>query len=153
MSENDLGKYRLQKGDVLFNNTNSAELVGKTALFTIDDGDYVFSNHLTRLRTRSDIVRPGWLAFYLRFLWTNRYFERAADRWIGQAAVRDDVLRSLTLPLPPADQQDVLLARLEAQMLEVARLCAAAERQLEAAQALPRALLNEIFGGFEVPTE
>lgn len=153
VSENDLGKYRLQKGDVLFNNTNSAELVGKTALFTIDDGDYVFSNHLTRLRTRSDIVRPGWLAFYLRFLWTNRYFERAADRWIGQAAVRDDVLRSLTLPLPPADQQDVLLARLEAQMLEVARLCAAAERQLEAAQALPRALLNEMFGGFEVPTE
>lgn len=153
VSDTDLEKYRLQNGDVLFNNTNSVELVGKTALFTIENGDYVFSNHLTRLRTRNDVLRPGWLAFYLHFLWRNRYFERVADRWIGQSAVRDDVLRSLMIPLPSADQQDALLARLEAQMAEVARLRAAAERQLEAVRALPGALLNEVFGGFEVPME
>lgn len=152
VSDNELEKYRLQSGDVLFNNTNSIELVGKTALFTIEEGDYVFSNHLTRLRTQNTVLRPGWLAFYLRFLWKNRYFERVADRWIGQSAVREDVLRSLMLPLPPLDQQDLLLARLETQMAEVERLRAAAERQLEAIRSLPGALLNEVFGGFEPPS-
>ena len=151
VSKSDLDKYRLRSGDVLFNNTNSVELVGKTALFTIEDGDYVFSNHLTRLRTQVDVLRPGWLAFYLRLLWQNHYFERVADRWIGQSAVRDDILRSLLFPLPPTDQQDVLLIRLEAQVAQAQRLRAAAERQLEAIHALPGALLNEVFGGFEPP--
>ncbi|GAB4539048.1 MAG: hypothetical protein Kow0063_27480 [Anaerolineae bacterium] len=146
----DLEKYRLRPGDVLFNNTNSVELVGKTALFTIENGDYVFSNHLTRLRT-VDELRPGWLAFYLRFLWQNRYFERKANRWVGQSAVRDDVLKALLILLPPVEKQDGIVARLEAQMAEVQRLRAAAERQLEAINALPGALLNEVFGGFEEP--
>lgn len=39
---------RVRPGDVLFNNTNSRELVGKTA--PINDGEYGFSNHMTRLR-------------------------------------------------------------------------------------------------------
>ena len=46
---------RLQSGDVLFNNTNSPELVGKTALF-IDPDEPAFSNHMTRLRTNPSRV-------------------------------------------------------------------------------------------------
>ncbi len=153
VTSQDLQRLRLLPGDVLFNNTNSVDLVGKTALFDIADGDYVYSNHLTRLRTRGEELRPAWLAFYLRFLWQQRYFEKVADRWIGQSAVRDDVLRELMILLPPPPQQDAILARLESQMAEVQRLRAAAERQLEAVRALPGALLNEVFGGFESPTE
>jgi len=52
------------------------------------------------------------------------------------------------LPLPPLLEQRAIVARLEAQMAQVQRLRAAAERQLEAIHALPGALLNEAFGGF-----
>jgi len=40
--------YRLRKGDVLFNRTNSFELVGKTGLFD-SDGDYCFASYLVRV--------------------------------------------------------------------------------------------------------
>src|SRR5438045_582637 len=40
--------YSLRRGDVLFNNTNSTEMVGKTACFDHFDEPVVFSNHFTR---------------------------------------------------------------------------------------------------------
>lgn len=40
----------LQPGDVLFNNTNSAELVGKTAVVSTRETGFAFSNHMTRIR-------------------------------------------------------------------------------------------------------
>lgn len=50
----DQGGPRLQAGDVLFNNTNSPELVGKTAIVWGDE-DWAFSNHMTRLRSSNGI--------------------------------------------------------------------------------------------------
>ena len=44
-----IAKYGLQPGDVLFNSTNSLELVGKTAVFAGFSEPVVFSNHFARL--------------------------------------------------------------------------------------------------------
>ena len=44
-------KYQLRPGDVMFNNTNSTALVGKSAIFESHSEPVVFSNHFTRLRT------------------------------------------------------------------------------------------------------
>jgi len=145
VSADDLKHYRLLPGDILFNNTNSVELVGKTALFNIGEGDFIYSNHLTRIRTRYNELRPGWLALYLRFLWGRRYFERVADRWAGQSAVRDDILKSLPILIPTPVQQDMIISRFDAQMTKVQRMRQAAERQLEATRAMPGALLHQVF--------
>src|ERR1019366_4489106 len=44
-SQAELARFSLRKLDVIFNNTNSEEWVGKTALFDLE-GQYVFSNHM-----------------------------------------------------------------------------------------------------------
>ena len=49
----DLSRFSLQPGDILFNNTNSVELVGKTALFRGHPEPVVYSNHFTRLRNKT----------------------------------------------------------------------------------------------------
>src|ERR1700730_6768223 len=49
-------QYALRSCDVLFNNTNSAELVGKTAYFGGFSEPVLFSNHFTRLRTKADLL-------------------------------------------------------------------------------------------------
>ncbi|VFN01929.1 MAG: hypothetical protein BECKG1743D_GA0114223_106731 [Candidatus Kentron sp. G] len=49
-------KMLLEPGDVLFNNTNSVELVGKTSYFDGYEEKVTFSNHVTRLRVKPDVL-------------------------------------------------------------------------------------------------
>lgn len=47
LGEGDFEKFRVQKTDILFNRTNSYELVGKAAIFDLD-GDFTFASYLAR---------------------------------------------------------------------------------------------------------
>lgn len=105
-----LKKYRLKKLDVIFNNTNSPELVGKTAIFDID-GEYVFSNHMTRIRTDTKLLDPHYLATYLHLLWTIGYFHRLCTQWINQAAINKDELSKTPVAVPPMKLQHEFLSK------------------------------------------
>jgi len=70
--EETVAKYRLLPGDVMFNNTNSTELVGKSAIFTGHAEQIVYSNHFTRLRTRNEQLDPGFLAAWLLHQWQRK---------------------------------------------------------------------------------
>ena len=87
----DPQKASIRAGDILFNNTNSQELVGKTSL--VDrDYDYGFSNHITRIRLKDGIF-PGFVVFYLTFLRNKGDFARLCTRWINQAAINTNTLK------------------------------------------------------------
>lgn len=85
--------------------------VGRSALFDID-GEYVFSNHLTRLRSTEN-VHPLWKALVLHWLWTTGYFESICKRWVNQAAVSKAKLLKTGIPLPPLKEQRRIVARIE----------------------------------------
>jgi len=144
-----LARYQLQGGDVLFNNTNSTELVGKTALFTRFDEPVVFSNHFTRLRTATDHLLPDFLAFWLQAQWQQRVFAAICNRWIGQSAVQRDKLLDLVLPLPPLIEQKRIATILARKIGAVEQVQAAATAQLMAAKELPAAYLRTIFDSLE----
>jgi type I restriction enzyme S subunit len=69
-------KYRLRSGDVLFNSTNSPELVGKTAVFNGYSEPVVFSNHFIRMRVEPTKLDPCYLARWITNLWNRRVFEK-----------------------------------------------------------------------------
>jgi type I restriction enzyme S subunit len=52
----------LLKGDVLFNNTNSPELIGKTA-YIKDNTNWAYSNHITRIRLNTSLINPAWISY------------------------------------------------------------------------------------------
>jgi type I restriction enzyme S subunit len=141
--------YQLQPGDVLFNNTNSTELVGKTALFKTHTEPVVFSNHFTRLRSIHDILSPHYLTLWLQSQWQQRVFENICNRWIGQSAVQRDKLLALEILLPPLPEQQRIVSILSEQMEAVERARAAAQARLEAAKALPAAYLRAVFNSSE----
>lgn len=113
-TEKDIRRYTLKKGDIIFNNTNSRELVGKTAVWDYDYENYVLSNHMTiiRLLLNSDI-QPSYVAKYLHNLWRNRYFEQICTNHINQSSVGLDKLRDISIPLPPLPTQRKIVAVLE----------------------------------------
>ena len=100
---------RLRHGDVLFNNTNSPELVGKTALFDQDD-EPAFSNHMTRLRTDPAKLEPAYLALRLHQAWREGYFAEHCNNHVSQASVGRDVLRAFPIELPPLEVQQAIAA-------------------------------------------
>ncbi|MCM3297257.1 restriction endonuclease subunit S [Streptomyces pseudogriseolus] len=103
---------RLRRGDVLFNNTNSIDLVGKTAYFGDDDFP-AYSNHMTRLRVDHEKVTPEYLARYLHACWSSGEFTQLANNHVSQASVGRKTLSSLPLPLPPLEQQRRIVALLD----------------------------------------
>lgn len=142
-----IAAYRLEAGDVLFNNTNSTDLVGKTALFDGHNEPVVFSNHFTRLRVIPDKLSSAFLAFWLQAQWQQRVFANICNRWIGQSAVQRDKLLSLDMPLPPLDEQKRIVAILSEQMAAAEQLRTNAKEQLEAINAPPAVLLRRAFSG------
>jgi type I restriction enzyme S subunit len=105
-----LAKYRLQSGDVLFNATNSPELVGKTTAFSGHAEPVVFSNHFVRLRVDDKRLDPWYLARWLTHQQQRRVFESLCTQWVNQASVRKDDLLSLRIPLPPLPEQKRIAA-------------------------------------------
>ncbi|MEW6142843.1 MAG: restriction endonuclease subunit S [Chloroflexota bacterium] len=140
-------QYQLLPGDIVFNNTNSVELVGKTALFRDAKGVFVYSNHLTRLRSKLEVLDPVYLTFWLQLQWHQRLFERICNRWIGQAAVKREKLLALELPLPALPEQKRIAANLQDRVAGTEKLKSDIEKQLEAIRALPQAILKKAFSG------
>lgn len=137
--------YALAPGDVLFNNTNSVELVGKSALFEGSTEPVVFSNHFTRLRPAPGLLAPEFLALWLRAEWGQHVFADICNRWVGQAAVQRDKLLALRIPLAPVADQRRIAALLAQRLTIVERARVAAEAQLVAAAMLPVAHLRSAF--------
>ncbi|WP_018620599.1 restriction endonuclease subunit S [Spirosoma luteum] len=93
----------LQPGEVLFNNTNSQELVGKSVLFDLE-GDYFCSNHMTRIGTANSL-HPDFLAHLLNLYQRQSVFFRICTNWNNQSGVNTGVLSGVPIPIPPIEQQ------------------------------------------------
>ena len=86
----------LRKGDVLFNNTNSPELIGKTTTVSIDRR-LAYSNHMTRI-SLEDGLDPVFIARQLHFLWLSGYFRHRCVNHVNQASISSEPLSS-TVPI------------------------------------------------------
>ena len=104
-------EFKIRAGDVLFNNTNSKELVGKTC-FVASDIYAGFSNHITRIRV-GDQVMPQYIALVLQSMFENGIFLRMCNKWVGQAAINAKTLGGLSIPLPPLTVQEEIVTEIE----------------------------------------
>jgi type I restriction enzyme S subunit len=106
-------EYSLKKGDVLFNNTNSPSLVGKSAYFPGYDEPVLYSNHFTRLRFDGTIVEPKYVAYWLTQKQQSGFFETRCKQWVNQASIGRDDLLLLEIPLPSLSVQNRIAAILD----------------------------------------
>jgi len=140
----DLTKYSLKKGDVLFNNTNSKELVGRAVLIT-QDLDYGFSNHITRLRVNKELITPLWMVLTVNYLWLQGYFLKICQKWIGQAGVNTKMLKSIQIPLPPLPEQKRIVARIEELFSKIDEIKRLRKEANDLAKTLLPSALHEVF--------
>ncbi|MCB1091845.1 MAG: restriction endonuclease subunit S, partial [Verrucomicrobiae bacterium] len=100
-------RYLLQNGDVVVNNTNSFELVGRAAVVEgITDQPVSFSNHITRLRLKSGLCRSSFLASWIQHQWMEGRLNRIITRFVGQSCISLESFLQLTISLPQLPTQD-----------------------------------------------
>ena len=105
------GAARTTRGDVLFNNTNSPALVGKSAYVQLE-GPLAFSNHMTRLRVGGNLD-PQFLAMQLQSMQEAGYFEAICSNHVNQASVSSRRLLQVEVVLPSLDEQRRIVEILE----------------------------------------
>lgn len=103
---------RLLRGDLLVNRTNSADLVGKCALFDLAD-TYTFASYLIRLRLDTRRALPGLVAAYINSPLGRSYMFDERRQMTGQANVNATKIKAMPISLPAITDQRELLERIE----------------------------------------
>lgn len=134
---------RLQKGDVIFNNTNSQELVGKSAYWDVDL-EATYSNHITVLRVDEIKIFPEYLALILNLYQKANIFYSICTNWNNQSGVGIDVFLDLNIPLPPLALQEEIISHIRKIRYEAKNLETEANLVLEnAKQEIEKMILGE----------
>src|SRR5690606_24506948 len=69
------------------------------------DGEYLFSNHLIRIRSSDPELIPEYLATFLHLLWRCGFYSSIAKRWVNQATVSRKALGTVRIPAFGREQQ------------------------------------------------
>lgn len=134
-------KFRLNPGDVLFNRTNSHDLVGKTALFN-EEGDYTFASYLVRLKANGEID-PAYLVHYLNWEVAQARLRMLATRAVSQSNISAAKLKTFAVPVPPLAEQEQIIGILG----DMDAKLASEWTQLKANTGVFESLLTELMTG------
>lgn len=125
LNRTDFENLRLRRGDVLFNRTNSTDLVGKTAVWNLDL-DAVPASYLIRIKLK-DPVTPEFFAALLNTSHFKRLFVDRCKRAVSQSNISPTLLKEFVIYLPPRPMQDAFSSvvhkheRLRAMQVEALR--------------------------------
>ncbi|MCL4806459.1 MAG: restriction endonuclease subunit S [Thermoanaerobaculia bacterium] len=142
----EIAKYRLKKGDVLFNRTNSVELVGKSAIY-LGERPALFAGYLIRIHRREGLVDAGYLNYFLNSSAARDYGRTVMISSVSQANISGTKLLTYVMPTPPLSEQKAIVKKLDALRDEIARLSGMYESKLTALAALKQSLLHRAFTG------
>lgn len=144
LDEKEIRKFSLKKGDVLFNRTNSRELVGKTAVWD-KDTPAIFASYFIRLQLNQTVLSPFYFSTYMNLPFMKQYLKGLARGAIGQANINAKELSSIQIMTPPINKQEEFIQRLrDASSLKVEQ-----EKSLQKLDALFDSTLNQVFSSKE----
>ena len=102
--DNEIEKCIVHKGDVLFNRTNSVELVGKTCVFN-ENEDMVIAGYIIRIRLKPYVL-PLFLSSYMNTDVLKKRLREIAKGAVNQANINAQELKAIDMYLPPLDLQN-----------------------------------------------
>ncbi len=142
--------YRLEEGDILLNEGQSLELVGRPAMFRGEVKDCCFQNTLVRFRS-GDAVNRFYALIVFRAYLQNRRFQKIAKITTNLAHLGADRFANLEFPLPSLAEQAEIVHEVGRRFTAADQLASALDRQLKHARVARESLLGEAFAGSLTP--
>jgi Type I restriction modification DNA specificity domain len=111
LADKEIEKYTAQKGDILFNRTNSKELVGKTAVFDKEE-PFAIAGYLVRART-NEKANPYYISGYLNSAHGKKTLLNMCKNIVGMANINAQEFQDIKITIPPIELQNEFYGRLE----------------------------------------
>ncbi|KZE96941.1 restriction endonuclease subunit S [Anoxybacillus geothermalis] len=109
----DLPRLYLKKGDILFNRTNSYELVGKSGCYLGNDDEYTFASYLIRVSLFKEYLIPEYVNYFINSpVCRTTQIEPHITQQNGQANFNGTKLKRILIPIPPKEEQKRIVTRL-----------------------------------------
>lgn len=136
----DLPKLYLEKDDLVFNRTNSYELVGKCGVFN-NENRYTLASYLIRVRL-FEKINSNFISNYINSSFCRKtQIEPQIIQQNGQANFNGTKLSGIIIPLPPFQEQEQIVAKLE----ELMAFCDGLEQSIKESQGFNEKLLQQVL--------
>lgn len=112
VTEEEFQRYKLNKGDILFNRTNSIEHVGKTGVYLLE-GAYCFASYLIRVVVNRKITNPYFVNVMMNSSFFQEEAKSKASKSINQANINATIMKNIKIPIPPLNVQEEILQEIE----------------------------------------
>ena len=142
----------LQDGDLLFNRTNSPELVGKTAVYRSQVSPCSFASYLISVRFSRCYI-PELASTFINSAYGKHWIKSVVVQQVGQANVNGSKLAALAIPLPPLEEQKEIVSSLQAQTNEIVEQLKNVYTSLKQSAAQRKNILKAAFSGQLVPQD
>lgn len=143
VAEKDFEKYVVRKGDLLFNRTNSKDLVGKTTYFNSDE-DMIIAGYIIRVRI-TDNMLPVFVSKYLNTSYMKIHLRGLCKSIIGQANINAKELQSIPIYFPPMELQQQFASIIETIDIQKAKV----KEALKESEDLFQRLMQDLFKPIE----
>ena len=150
--DNEIAEYLLHDGDVLFNRTNSPELVGKTAIYK-GERPAVFAGYLIRVNHIRTIVDGQYLNLFLNSHIARQYGNNVKTDGVNQSNINGTKLSNYPFPYCSIEEQREIASILEKTFSLLDETEADIVQELQKADALRQSVLKKAFNGQLVPQD
>ncbi len=151
-SENEVRRYSLRSGDVLFNEGGDRDKLGRGCVWRGEIQECLHQNHVFRVRPFLRDYSSDFLSHYGNSSGQEWFFRRATQS-VNLASINQTVLRSLPVPVPPAGEQEQIVARVAHELANVERATMELGNASAKASSLRQSILKRAFEGRLVPQD
>lgn len=144
--------YELHEGDILLNEGQSMELVGRPAMYRGELPGACFTNTLVRFQADDRLDRTYSLLVFLAYLKTGR-FQQIASITVNIAHLGAGRFAEMAFPLPPLTEQQQIVALVEERLSQIDAAEKTIDAELLRAKRLRQSILKQAFEGKLVPQD
>lgn len=144
--EEDIKKYLLKSGDVLFNRTNSPELVGKTSIYR-GEMPAIYAGYLIKLDYEKNIVVGDYLNYYLNSSKAKEYYMQVKTDGVSQSNINAKKIGEFEIPLPTITEQHEIVRLIDDLLARERAAQQATEQALASIDLMKKSILARAFRG------
>lgn len=144
--EEDIKKYLLKSGDVLFNRTNSPELVGKTSIYR-GEMPAIYAGYLIKLDYEKNIVVGDYLNYYLNSSKAKEYYMQVKTDGVSQSNINAKKIGEFEIPLPTISEQHEIVRLIDDLLARERAAQQATEQALASIDLMKKSILARAFRG------